>query len=318
MSLSAEEAAALRKKGGGSNPFGPPPPAASEPETPQAAPPAAESAPGESASAETVAETAPAEPSTGDVTSPADEPAPISQEKPARNSASARIQELVEERNALRAYGRHLEQTLAEQRGKPAATAPAPAPVSADDPPPTLEQHAFDTKKHAEAQAAWVQRQVDKRVTEKVEAVTRQQQQQTAKQQFESRLEAFRATHDDFDLVISNPNLPSLHERAVATVIHSEKGPELAYQLAKNPDLAVRIARMAPDQQLMALGRLEAQLSTPPAPASSQKTPTRAPAPPRPVPSGAGPGKDPNAPSSSMSEFVAAHRERLKARRRMR
>jgi hypothetical protein len=244
-----------------------------------------------------------------------DEGSATSEPKPPKGSASARIQELIEERNALRAYGRHLEGRLTEglRPAAPAAPAAAPAPVAAPtELPPKLEDFKFDASAHAKALGEWTQKQVDARVAAGVEAKLAEQNAQTARQVFESRVDAFRATTPDFDTVISNPNLPNLHPRAAARVVNHEKGPAIAYHLAKNPDLAVRISRLDADSQLVAIGRIEASLEAP-ASAKPQKAPaapaaSRAPAPPRPVSSGSSPGKDPNAPSASMAEFVASHR----------
>lgn len=320
-SFTAEEAAALRARGG----HNPAPPAASPQATAPAdsapaadSPPDAPAVPADAPAADTTTE-APA-PSdivaTGDDTAPAeDEGSATSEPKPPKGSASARIQELIEERNALRAYGRHLEGRLTEGLRPAAPAAPAaPAPVAAPtEMPPKLEDFKYDASAHAKALGEWTQEQVDARVAAGVEAKLAEQRAASARQTFEARVDAFAAVTPDFHAVISNPNLPNLHQRAAERVVGHESGPAIAYHLAKNPDLALRISRLDADSQLVAIGRIVASLEAPATAGSKQKTSaapaaSRAPAPPRPVSSGSSPGKDPNAPSASMSEFVAAHR----------
>jgi hypothetical protein len=213
-----------------------------------------------------------------------------------------RFQEVVDERNSLRKYGEHLLATISELKkgGTQPTTAteatPAePAPSAAtDDPPPTLEQFQYDPVKFSKATSEWLAKTVDKRVQTAVQNVQAQQTEQAIRATFESRAEAFAKTHPDFAVVIKNPDLPALHGDVAAKVLRSEHGAAITYHLAKNPDVATRVAKMSRDDQMAAFGRLEAQVSAPTAapaapakPASpKQKSVTQAPPPPTPTPGG--------------------------------
>jgi len=63
----------------------------------------------------------------------------------------------------------------------------------------------------------------------------------------------------------------------------SEQGPQILYHLGKNPEEAMRIARLPPAHAALEIGRLEAKLSLPQA-----KTVTQAPPPIRPLSGGSG------------------------------
>jgi hypothetical protein len=241
--------------------------------------------------------------------------------KPRRNEARERIEELVAERNALRKYGEYLLKTVDELKttSQPKAAGPQ-APTVAEDPAPTLEQHQFDPAAFAKAQNEWVQRQVEKRVAQAVEGLEARRTEATMRSNFEARTAEFRKTQPDYDIVIGNPALPALAPNTARLIVKSETGPQLAYHLAKNPDLATRISRMDPDQQGMAIGRLEAQLQVPvPVKTTPQvkRTVTQAPPPPKPVSSGSGVvQKDIN--QMSMDEFVAHERAKKLADRELR
>ena len=252
-------------------------------------------------------------------------------EQPPVGRARERIEDLHAQLKATREYAEYQARVIQDLTTRTAAPNGAAAPTSApaapavtDDPPPTLEQHEFDAAKLAKAQAEWLQRQVDKRVTAAMQGHTAQQQAEATRQQFTSRMEAFKASAPDFDVVVANPALPPLSPTAARLVVASEKGPALVYHLAKNPNVAAHIARMAPEQQAMAIGRLEAQLAAPAAaaPPARQKTTTQAPPPPSPTPAGGNSGGSRNPADMPMKDFVenerrlaADKRARLKARR---
>lgn len=298
------------------------------------------------------------QPSVDAVASPADQPAdsataaPDSADQPstdapagetpraprtAREKTEDRVADLLAERHALRQYGEHqarvIEQLVAQQRPQPpavapATAAPAAAPAATDDPAPTLDQHEYDTAKWAKAHADWSQRQIDKRVAAAIDAQQAKQAAQVTQQAFISRVAEFRKTAADFDVVVSNPALPGLSPAAAGLIVQSEMGPQITYHLAKNPDIATRISRMAPEQQAMAIGRIEGQLTavraTPPAATARSATPstTKAPPPPAVTRSAASAALPADPSKMTMEQFVehskreaAAKRERLRSRR---
>lgn len=244
-----------------------------------------------------------------------------------RGRARDRIEDLVSERNALKGYGKHLEARIEELLTKlsttPAVktenTASTPV-IDKDDPAPTLAQHKYDPDAYAEANAAWLNRQVKKQVAEALQNNEAQKTAIQVRQNFEAKEAELRKVAKDYDIMISNPNLPKLAEGTAKVIVHSDLGPKLTYHLAKNPELATRISRMAPEQQLVAIGRLEGQLSTTTTATSvtkvqPKKTVSNAPPPPTTVSTG-GQGQKDQA-SMSMDEWVQAERNKKLAQRDM-
>ena len=319
------------------DPFNPASPAAKEPEAP---PQAKEEAEVDAAIAASVAEPSDtgtdndgsttetqAEPVAADDVTPEDEKdsdlEDITDGKP-RSRAQARIEELVAERNALRRYGEYLLQQVEASRKAPTqdtrASQPSATETIEQEQAPTLEDADFDPVKLSKMHSEWIDKQVDKRVNAAVQQIKSQQSEQAIRSAFEARAAEFSKTAQDFNVVIANPALPPLANVASREVIKSEIGPAIVYHLAKNPDLAARIARLEPSSQLTAIGRLEEQLmrskteevnttkepSKKPEPAKKPVSVTKAPPPPKPIQASAPPSKDENI--MGMEEWVAQDR----------
>ena len=316
-------------------------PAAPAPET---APPAAEPTPAapEASSAESVP-TDPAVPES-DVTSgeqaesppaaadsdsetPA-EPQDQDDGPPKGSRARERIEELVAERNALRKYGEHLLATVAELKGAttpaPAAAAPAAATPAASTAPPSLEDFGYDQVAFSKAQTEWVQQEVARQVKANLEAARAENDSVSAREKFLEREAKVKATLPDFETVTAkNPAFPKLEQAAADMIVRSEIGPQIAYHLGKNPDVATRISRMNAEGQKLAIARLEGQLTvTPPAAPAAAAAPktqpkpksvTSAPPPPTPTPAGSAGPKD--IASMTMDEWVAQERAKKMAQR---
>jgi hypothetical protein len=248
-----------------------------------------------------------------------------------RSRAQERIEELVAERNALRKYGEYLLKQVEGTRSTTTKVEQESQPVKEEpkeEVAPTLEDAGYDPVKLSQMQSEFMKKQIKKGIEEAVNGLKVQQSATAIQQSFESRAAEFRKDNKDFDLVLSNPELPRLHEVTVAAVFRSENGPAIAYHLAKNPDQATRIARMDPYAQAVAIGRLEEQLArtktetkdmtvtkepsketAPVKVAPKQVSGTKAPPPPKPVSGGSAPiSKDLGI--MSMEEFVQHERSR--------
>jgi hypothetical protein len=241
-----------------------------------------------------------------------------------RSRAQERIEELVAERNALREYGKYLLSQVEAQRKAPQEVTPQVTKTEPEELAPTLESADFDPVKLSKLQTEWLNKQVEKRVESVVKQLETRQSEQAIRQAFEQKTAAFRKDTPDFDTVISNPALPRLAERAAKEVIKSDFGPAIAYRLAKNPDLAARIARLDSDGQVKAIGKIEEQIESS---ITTQKEPsqntkpalkpvsvTKAPPPPKPVASGSGVIQK-DASIMSMEEWVANERSKKVAER---
>lgn len=251
-----------------------------------------------------------------------------------RNRAQERIEELAQTNKYLREHNEFLRDALS--RGlKPAEAPQAPAPaapvVEAPAEMPTLESCGYDVNKHAEELAKWTKAEIKRGVSEGLAQRDAAAVAQSTTQTIQQAANEFRKDHPDFDVLLANPALQFTPTVLGALEAAGAESPALGYHLAQNPDKLAKIARMSPQQQLMAMGRLQAELGakpptpkptpTPPktpAPAPAAKTPpapktTNAPPPPTPVGSNASPDIDPM--TLSGTEWAKWRRQQLAEKR---
>jgi hypothetical protein len=179
---------------------------------------------------------------------------------------------------------------------KPAATK-VEAPVEAKEPQPEDFETVADYLKAVrqydrEALKRDLTGEIEKRDKQRTEA----SEKQTVEQRWSTKLSEARGKHDDFDEVIADAqesNIP-VSQAMSDVLMHSDLGAEMLYELAKDHDLAARIARMSPLDAAKALGKIEARLENvkPPKQEEAQEenedapppvAHTKAPAPPTPV-----------------------------------
>ena len=143
---------------------------------------------------------------------------------------------------------------------------PEPVVEDVDPEPPEFE----DPEQYRQAMADYTKAVTARTVRQQMEAakaeeqgrlVAQQQQQQQLHQQQEWAKRRQKAIEEipDYAEVAENPDVMISQAMAVA-ISSSEQGPQLAYHLGQHPDLAEKIAKMAPQMQLMELGKLEYQL----------------------------------------------------------
>lgn len=115
-----------------------------------------------------------------------------------------------------------------------------------------------------------------------------------AKSTYEKSISTFQEKRDEFKKSVADYDeaLESVEHIPLSVALHdfileSEHGPQLAYELAKNPDEYERVSKLSPLALYREMGKMEAKIS----PAStSEKTPnkiTKAPPPIKPVSKGA-------------------------------
>ena len=121
---------------------------------------------------------------------------------------------------------------------------------------------------------------------------------QTVAQTYGERVSAFKAQTEDFDEVMQAAEDIRVSAAARDAILESEMGPQVAYHLAKHPEVAAKLAGMSPLTQVRELGKLETQLSKQPDPEI-----TSAPTPARAVPTGTSVKNDPN--RMSQAEYEA-------------
>lgn len=235
-----------------------------------------------------------------------------------RNPAAPRIDELTRkhreaEREAAYWRGRALAGT---EEGKAAEPPKKPTPDQFDD-----------YGAYVEALTDWKAESKAKEVLDAREKATADKR--TADERvssFQERQEAARKALPDYDAIVANSDV-GVAQHLTELLLDSEQGPQLAYHLAKNPDLAERLNAMPERQAAREIGRLEVQLgqatsrTAEPSPtddapkndAQQAATPaarprtTSAPAPVRPV-ANTGRGGQVDLAKAGMDEYVAARK----------
>lgn len=97
------------------------------------------------------------------------------------------------------------------------------------------------------------------------------------------RVNAFKESHDDFEDVLENVAKIPMSLSVQETIIESDLGPEVMYELAKNPKEFARICALKPLAAAKEIGKIETRLSKPASEIPPEKKTTKAPAPVTPV-----------------------------------
>lgn len=104
-----------------------------------------------------------------------------------------------------------------------------------------------------------------------------ERQAQDRRKAFGKRAYEFMETTPDFQKVAMSPEMIDLYSNYAKhlgeAIESSEKGPEIAYYLGNNPDIAIKLADMLPTQAAIEIGKLEVKLSEQPAPRAVSKAP---------------------------------------------
>lgn len=196
------------------------------------------------------------------------EPKEVPKEKPAE--AKAEGEEPPEEKgrpkgnfqkriDKLTAEKYRLSDELGALRAKLEA-ATKPAEQAAPEPTRPKPEDYEDSEKYLEALADW---KTELKVKELKEKDAQEAIQQQMRKTFDAHLERtrkFREEHDDYDEVAADANIP-IPKAVEFAIIELDNGPEVAYHLAKNPELAEKLAGMSDVAAVMEIGRLSASLA---------------------------------------------------------
>lgn len=229
-----------------------------------------------------------------------------------------RINELVRKRHEAEreaAYWRGVAQANASK-----STVETPAPAAAPAKPTADQFKTYD--EYVEALTDWKSdRAVEKALASVNTKIEEKSTQQTAAQQqadrtknWQARQDATRAVLKDYDDVVGESDVP-IAPHVGELLLDSDHGPALAYKLAKDPELADKLNRMAEKQAAKEIGKMEAAFDiaagssnsqTQTAAPAAQPNVSRAPTPPRPVTQGRSTSKDLS--QMSMDEYVVARK----------
>lgn len=110
---------------------------------------------------------------------------------------------------------------------------------------------------------------IAQKVEERLAAREAERQQRAQAEEFARRAAEAKAAHPDFEEVIEAASDMPVSQTMTEAILHSARGPEIMYLLAKSPAELARISALPPLQQVMEIARLEAK-------ASASATPTKA------------------------------------------
>lgn len=178
-----------------------------------------------------------------------------------RRSAQARINELTRARHDA-------EREAAYWRGLAEASRsnPQPAPTQQEAAKKPAAADFQDYEAYVEALAEW---KAEQKVTEALER--RQQSSEQAKKAAEAReiakswaerQNAVRSIFADYDAVVGSADV-TITPAVSDILLTSDKGPEVAYYLAKNPSVVEKLNALSPTAAAREIGRLEAALEKP-------------------------------------------------------
>lgn len=215
-----------------------------------------------------------------------------------KNPVQPRIDELVRQRGEQEREAAFWRARAAELEGKATPAVEEPKPPKKDD------FESYDAYVEAlteyKADVKTTQALNKFRVEQQETAKAQQEQEQAAKVQttWQTRLQETTARISDFREVMDSVADRPIAKHVIEIVKESDVGPDIAYHLAKNEDLALRLNSMSPIAAAREIGRLEATLgkttSAAPSPAPTPATrQSSAPPPLKPVQSATSTNRDP-------------------------
>ena len=191
-----------------------------------------------------------------------DSDTPETHDKP-KGGFQRRIAELVEQRNderrAREATERRLDQLvemMVQRQGEPEK---APEPQV----PPTLEESGYDEKKYQTALIEYAKAEARREAQDALKAERQHEKAQAQQSTFKGRESEFAKATPDYQALVYDPRTP-ISPTMAEVIAESEVGPQLAYHLAKNREVAASIYSLPPVAAARELGRLEARLNQPP------------------------------------------------------
>ena len=179
----------------------------------------------------------------------------------------------------------------------------------------------FETQaEYVEALADWKTEQKLRERDQKLEQSRVKDEQAKLVQTYQERLNSFKAKTDDYEEVLENVSHVRISTAVETAIVKSENGPELLYELAKNPKEAERICRLPAIDAAIEMGKLQARIaSKTSAPKTETKTTSSAPKPIATVGGGKAPVVHKSLDELARTDFQAYKRQReeeLKNKRR--
>jgi hypothetical protein len=170
----------------------------------------------------------------------------------ARKEAEAKAEAARNEAKAAR--------EAAEQAAREAAALKAKyEPVKTEpDPEPQPGQFA-DVNEYSKALKDWTADQTRREDAAKAEQVRARQEAEKVGQAWQERQKAVKAEIEDYETTIAESAV-KVSDQVRDAIVESDVGPQILYHLAKNPEVADRIAGMTVGRALREIGKIEASL----------------------------------------------------------
>lgn len=191
--------------------------------------------------------------------------------EPKPKGIQKRIDELTRLRYDAERERDHWRQMAMREAPKPPAEPEKPKAL------PKLEDFNYDEAAYQTALFNHASAEAARQVREELKREEQQRQQQERVKSWKTRETEFKAKTPDYESVA---HYAPMSDAMVQVITESEIGPEIAYFLGKNPETAERIAQLDPVKAAREIGRLEAKLEKPSAPAPAAKPVSKAPPPP--------------------------------------
>ncbi len=163
--------------------------------------------------------------------------------------------------NRLTAEKRSLEDEVHNLRGQVEA-GKKPAELAVEEAKKPVAEDFETTEEYLEALTDFKADERFKKNQAEEAQKAEQQEQQEVFEAFGERQDKARAAHDDYDEVVGGGNL-QIPQSALLAIIELDNGPDVAYHLAKNPELPKKLMDLSPLKAVAEIGRLSAILATP-------------------------------------------------------
>lgn len=192
-----------------------------------------------------------------------DTPEPEKVEKPLKG-VGKRLHQLTSERDYWK--------SLAQQQQQPPKQEAQPEPVK------TLKDFEYDEGKYTAYLFEKARSEAVEAARKEANSWRQQQESQTRRQSFETRLADFADDHPDF---YDGWDTTPISQPMAEAIESSDMGPEVAYYLKNNQDAALKIFHLPPVLAAKEIGRIEAQLSVEKAKAKDKPVSKAPPPPPK-------------------------------------
>jgi hypothetical protein len=206
----------------------------------------------------------------------------------------------------------YLRRVVEEQNALAGQRKPVVEPQRPLEPPRQDQYESYEDFTRATVQYEVAQARAEEQ--EKYREWQAQERQRQVAQSWQERVGSFKQQAADFDDVLAAADHIQLHPALQQTLMQSDKGPELAYALAKDPERLEFIASLHPEIGRYELARLQRELKTQPPQQQKQPPISKAPEPIVPVARGAN-GSTPVAPDQmALGDYIRWRERDIAAR----